>query len=437
MKGNLTTFQIILLVVTVFLIISGVLVFALKKSGGGSTAVQVDVWGTLSSKLISDYQNQINDLQENSVRIKYREFSEDNFEAELISELASGNGPDMVIFPDDMLVKHESKLFTIPYDSYPQSEFKRNFVDGADVLLKNRGISGIPLAVDPLVLYWNKTVLNSNGISQPPQYWDEFLDLNSNLTRTDESDNINKATIALGEFNNIENASDILTTLILQAGNPIIVRNEQGDFQSIFNNQLNYSIPPADAAINFFTQFSNPAKRSYTWNRSLPDSDEMFLSGDLAFYIGFASERDNLIQRNPNLNFGVSKMPQSRTSVENNRQYTGGKMYFVSVLNSSGKISGAFNTLSKMTNQQNMEIFFEMSDLLPVHRNMLSSVPSSDYLDVFNKSVLIMRPFLEPDPVKADSILSEAVSNVKSGRMTVSETLREVDQEFDLLIEER
>lgn len=437
MGNKLTTFQIILFVVAIFFIVGGVLVFALKSSGPKSGTVQIEMWGTIPKEVISAYQKEINDIEKESVKVIYKEFPENTFETELVNALASGVGPDAVIFPDDMLVKHEDKIFTIPYESYPQSNFKNSFIEAGDVLMSSKGISGVPFTIDPLVLYYNRTTLNSNGIANPPQYWDELIDLNPVLTKSDSSGNITKAMISLGEFINNRNASDILTTLIMQAGNPIIVRNNDDSFVSIFNNNMGYSVAPADAAINFFTQFSNPARQTYTWNRALPNADEMFLSGDLAFYIGFASERESLIQRNPNLNFGVSQMLQSRSSVEtNSKRITGGKMYFMAVLRSSDKISGAFNNLFKMTSTTNMSLLNDITRLPSVQRSLLSREPTSDYLDTFNKSALVTKLFIEPDPTKADQILNDAISSVTSGRMTVSEILSKVNNDFNLLIKD-
>lgn len=434
MNGKLTTFQIILFVVTVFLIIGGVTMFALKRGDNGPSTVKIEMWGTLPASWVNDHKSSINDINKDSVKVDYVYIPENSFETELINALASGVGPDAVILPDNMLVKHEDKIFTIPYESYPQTNFKSTFIEAGDILMNSKGISGIPFTIDPLVLYYNRTTLNSNGIATPPQYWDELIELNSILTKSDSSGNITKAMISLGEFSNNRNASDILTTLIMQAGNPIIVRNSNDDFVSIFNNNMGYSVAPADAAINFFTQFSNPAKQTYTWNRALPNADEMFLAGDLAFYIGFASERESLVQRNPNLNFGVAQMLQSRSSVDNNKKITGGKMYFLAVLNASDKIAGAFDNVLKLTSTTNMAMLNDIIRLPSVQRSLLSREPAFDYLDTFNKSALISKVFADPDPVKADQILSEAMNSVTSGRMTVSEVVRKINDDFNLLI---
>ncbi|MFW5871708.1 MAG: extracellular solute-binding protein [bacterium] len=431
-NDKLSPFQLILFVVIVFLIIGGVMVFALKRQSSSEQVVPITVWGTLSGDFINSYQEAINDLNGDSIEVTYEEFPEDEFEDELVSALAAGEGPDAVIFSEDLIVKHENKLFTIGYDFYNQSDFRNNFIESGEILLKEDGVLGIPFIVDPLVLYWNRTILNANGISQPPEYWEEFLELVPQITRSDSSSNISTAALSIGEFRNINNAKEIFTTLVQQAGNPIVTRDEDtGNFVSIFEERLGYSVSPADAAINFFTQFSDPTKNTYTWNRSLPQADEMFLSGDLAFYIGFASERNSLVERNPNLNFGITQLPQSRSSQE---KHTGGKMYFLGILNRSENIGAAYDTFIKMTNPENMSFVYDLINLPSVRRDLLAEVPSVDYRDTFNKAALITKPFIDPDSERTDQIFQNSIESVISGRFSASEAIKRIDQDLDLLI---
>jgi ABC-type glycerol-3-phosphate transport system substrate-binding protein len=298
--------------------------------------------------------------------------------------------------------------------------------------LKEEGVLGIPFVVDPLVMYWNRTILNSEGVSQPPQYWEQFIDLVPKITRSDSSSNISRSAVSLGEFRNINNAKDIFTTLVLQAGNPIVIKNELGNYEAIFKERLGYSVEPADAAITFFTQFSNPSRDTYTWNRSLPSDDEMFVSGDLAFYFGFASERNSMVERNPNLNFGVSQIPQSRSN--ENIKRTGGKLYFLGILNNSQNIGAAYNTFIKLVDSQNMSYMYDIFNLPPVKRDLLVGVPSIDYRDTFNKSSLITSVLLDPDSDKTEEIFRKHIESVTSGRIDVGQAVLDINNDLNLLI---
>lgn len=437
MKTKLTTFQIVLFVFIVLLIIAGVLTFALNRQDAQNQLVPVTMWGTVSEDSIFLYQDAINTKNKDSIAIEYTEFLESEFEDELISALASGQGPDAILTKEDFIIKHQDKLFTIGYDFYSQSDFKNDFIEAGEVLLREQGVLGIPFMVDPLVFYWNRTILNNNGYSQPPKVWAELVDMVPNLTDSDSSANISKATVAMGEFRNVENAKEIFTALVRQAGSPIVTRDpETGGYIPVFEERLGYRISPADAAINFFTQFSNPSKKTYTWNRSLPQSDDMFLSGDLAFYIGLASERNELVQRNPNLNFGIAELPQSSSFNENqvDQKVTGGDLYFLGILNRSPKIGAAYNAFMTLVQRDNMEMLYEVTNLPPVRRDLLSEVPSVDYRDTFNKSALITKPFVDPDSSQTSELFRNTIESVISGRLNVSESLKVIQQELRLII---
>jgi ABC-type glycerol-3-phosphate transport system substrate-binding protein len=432
MNEKLTPFQAIIFGILVLAIIVGVTMFSLRKQSETNKAVPISMWGTLSAEVVNEFQDRINNIERDSVAITYTQFSEETFEQELIEALASGKSPDAVIFSDDLLVDHENKLFLIGYDFFPQRDFKETFIEAGEILLREQGIIGIPFTIDPMVAYWNRSTLNNNGISQPPVYWDEFLQIVPKLSEIDSSNNIKKSTIALGEYRNIKNVKSIFATLVNQAGNPIFTRNKDGFYGSIFDERLGYKIAPADAALTFFTQFSNPTKDVYTWNRGLPKSDEMFLSGDLAFYLGFASERKNLLAKNPNLNFDVSIVPQSRSNINNERVVIG-DMYFLGILNRSENIGAAYQTFIKMIETQNMQYLSEITGLPSVRRDLLVDVPSSSYQDVFNDSALIAETFIDPEYSETDKIFQEMIESVISGRQTVTESIRQAGNKLDQL----
>jgi len=433
MNSKITPFQAVIFGILVLVIIVGVLLFALQKSSSEQKSTPVTMWGTVSASIVNDLQNQINSADKDSLQITYTEFSEQEFNGVLLEALASGTGPDIMLLDDDSIINQENKLFLIGYDFYPQSDFQTNFVEAGEILLRPEGSIGIPFMIDPLVLYWNRTILNNNGVAQPPQYWDEFLTLIPDFVEANSAGNINKAGVALGEFRNINQAKEILATLVRQAGNPIITRDiELGGYQAIFDQRLGYKTRPADAAISFFTQFSNPSREVYSWNRSLPNADETFLAGDLAFYLGFASERQSLINKNPNLNFAVSLLPQSRSSSEKS---VNAKMHFLAISNRSANIAGAYNTIAKLTGPESLAILSDITDLPPVRRDLLNAESGSAYKSVFNSSSLISKIFIDPDKNVTQEIFQSMIESVTSGRTTISESVTRAQLELNDLLE--
>jgi ABC-type glycerol-3-phosphate transport system substrate-binding protein len=155
-------------------------------------------------------------------------------------------------------------------------QFKDTFIEGSEVYMAPEGVLGMPISVDPLVMYWNRQLFQDAQITEPPKYWDEFYKLASVLSKKDGALNISKSAVAFGEFGNIAHAKEIILNLAMQAGTPITVWKDN-KVESVFDHQNGKPTIPAEAAVNFYTEFSNPAKPSYSWNRSLVNSTNYFL----------------------------------------------------------------------------------------------------------------------------------------------------------------
>ena len=291
-------FQITVLGIFGFFIIVGVFLFATYRSGGGENSGPAEalVWGTLPQETIDSTLRAFGVENTNTLSVTYREIPEDSFDAVLVEALASGEGPDLVILPHDLILRHRNKIQAIPFESYTERDFRDRFIDGADIFLEQSGIIALPFNVDPLVLYWNRTLLSNASIPQAPRYWDELESIVPTLALVDESLAIQQSAIPFGEFLNVAHAKEILATLIMQAGSPIVARNEREQPVSYLSARLGASTAPGESALRFYTEFSNPSKALYTWNRALPVSTNAFLSGDLAFYPGYASELGTLRQ---------------------------------------------------------------------------------------------------------------------------------------------
>jgi ABC-type glycerol-3-phosphate transport system substrate-binding protein len=435
MKNKLSPFQIALYGFLIVAIVAGVIVFSLQRTSESENAFPVTAWGTLSRDVVDTLIEEANKRQKNSLDITYTEYSESEFESVFIEGLASGIGPDIVFMDESLLLKHENKLYEVGYDLYSQREYRSTFIEAGDILLKQNGIVGFPFQVDPLVMYWNRTTLNAAGISTTPEYWDQILQLVPQLVRTDSDLRIEKAAVAMGEFRNINHAKEILITLIQQAGNPVVARgsrNEEEFFAATLNDSFDYSIKPAQAALDYFVQFSNPSLNSYSWNRSLPTSKEMFLSGDLAFYIGYASEFPDLRRKNPNLNFDVSILPQSRSSDDN--VSTTGSMVFVGMPKNSPNLSAAFNAIVKLVSKENIDELVTLNNLPPVRRDSLVEQNDNAIMQTFFDAALIVRPFIEPNVESSNKIFSDMVESYISGRSNAAQVLLRAQNQLSDLI---
>ena len=161
-----------------------------------------------------------------------------------------------------------------------------------------------------MVMYWNKDLFSSAGISQPPQNWSEFAEAVETFTEKTKPATSLQAGTALGELNNIKNGKDILSMLIIQSGNPIMKTDDRGNLKIALDDKGVSGNSPAVSSVKFFNDFSNPNKNVYSWNKALPGADAMFAKGALAMYFGYAGEWTGIKARNPHLILTSPKFPR-------------------------------------------------------------------------------------------------------------------------------
>ena len=386
---------------------------------------EVVAWGTLPKRSADAFILSFNKKHANEFVFNYVEKDRESFDKELTEALASGVGPDLIILPQDLIVRYQNKIFTIPFDSYPLRTFKDNFVEEGELYVTPDGVLGLPLYVDPIIMYWNRDIFSSLGIARPPLYWDELLTLAPEISLTDSVGNINRSAVSFGEFSNINNAKDVLSMLILQTGSKIVDFVEDRGFVSA----LSGSGP--ESALRFFTQFSDPVKRTYSWNKSLPTSKDYFASGKLAVYFGPASELSEIVAKNPHLNFDLAEVPQVR---EGGIRATFGNISAISVLKASKKIETAFVAAFALSGEESASDIAEAIKLAPARRSLLGVDKSDPYSPVFYKGALISKGWLDPNPLETERIFQVMVEGVTSGRDSESGAIRRAHLELDRLL---
>ncbi len=100
----------------------------------------------------------------------YTEVKEKDINQKLILALADGYAPDLLITPSEVVFANQNRLLPISKTTITETDFRNLFIDGASILIDSSGYLGLPLSIDPLVLYYNRDILSSNGFSDPPLY---------------------------------------------------------------------------------------------------------------------------------------------------------------------------------------------------------------------------------------------------------------------------
>ncbi len=431
----MSNFQISIMVVFGFFAVIAVLIFAGVLPGFNSSesgfAGEITMWGTVPEEKMRKVLDEFNQENEKLFRVVYEGKSPASFNRELTDALASGNGPDIFMMPSERVVSDGKKALPISYKTLPEGDFKNQFIEAGEIFMTDEGILSLPLVVDPLVMYWNRDIFSSAGVSAYPKFWDELLEIAPKVTVFDKASNVKRSAVAFGEIKNVTNGKEVLSMLILQTGNSIMERVGEGELESVIGRAADVFGSPAESATKFFMEFSNPSKRTYSWNRGLPESQDAFVSGDLAIYFGLGSEFSEITLKNPHLNFDVAVVPQIRDS---KLSLTAVKIYGLSVAKNSPKAEAAFRAAYALASSSYSEKLSSELGLASPRRDTLSTKAETSHGDVFARSALIGKTWLDPDPEGSYNVFKDIVEGISSGKMTPSEAISQGSEGLNNLV---
>ncbi|MBI4135869.1 extracellular solute-binding protein [Candidatus Uhrbacteria bacterium] len=287
-----------------------------------------------------------------NVTIVYRKLRFDEYERELLNALAEDRGPDILSLHNTWVRGYASKLsplpptLTLPFQSVEgrlkkevvvtlktsptisARALKNNFVDvvASDVIIPatssegqvTENIYALPLALDTLVLYANRDLLNLAGIPQVPKTWGELQGAVKKLTRFDTQGGLLQSGAALGTSKNVERAADILALLMMQNGTEMLDLSGNAAFHRVPQILSGSGTLPGPEALTFYTDFANPNKEVYTWSAELPGSFEAFVAGRTALFFGYGYHLPLLKVRAPRMNLAIAQVPQIEGNPEVN-----------------------------------------------------------------------------------------------------------------------
>lgn len=427
---KLTTFQITLLSVFGALAVSGVIIFSFVASGTVSKSIgPVKIWGTLDQETFQRVLEETVKKDPRFERVSYEQKNERTYDEDLTNAIVDGTAPDLFIVRQDQVVRNRSKAYPFPFTQISSSQFSNTYIGGADpFLIPGFGVVGVPILADPLVLYWNRDILLSAGYTMPPQHWDQLADMVQKVTKKDSTGTILKATIALGEFQNVEHAKDILSTMIQQAGGRITAYDASDRLMPALMSGTSGS-SASESALRFYTEFSDPSKADYTWNRSLPSSRDAFVAGDVALYIGYASEAPSLTRANPNSAITIAPLPQIRRTSTDPFPDIGAAWVYALVPVKKGNVQQAMLVASLLSSAESSSVLARSFGLVSPRRDVLQEslatasqtilhdiAPSTE--EIFAKSAMISRGWTDPDPQKTNMIFRGMIEHMvsKTGR---------------------
>ncbi|OHA00471.1 MAG: hypothetical protein A3C07_01280 [Candidatus Sungbacteria bacterium RIFCSPHIGHO2_02_FULL_47_11] len=375
-----------------------------------------DVW----RDIIQNFQN-----ENRPITINYQRFDEATYEEILVNRIAEGRGPDIFMLKNEWIAKHRDKTVPLPKEFFNYSTviFKNTFVDAAvsDLVTPEGDITGVPLFMDSLLLFYNKDMANAAAIAEVPRTWDDVLEQARRLTKVTSSGDIERSGFALGRAQNVEHSFEILSALFLQQ-------------QGIAFDRQTKRIALGDRArdaLAFYTSFADPRSRNFSWTGRMPNSIDAFAEERVAMVIGFARDLKRLRAKNPHLAIGVAALPQlkdARTPV------TYGGYLFLAVSKLSPNAVRAWQFILASTAPEEALRYAQNAALPPARRDIIALGAPQDEFDPSYRQTLFAKNWQVPDERSVRGLFQESIESVSSGVAEPTQAINRLQQRLQQLL---
>lgn len=394
--------------------------------------ITLNVWGVWENK--NDLEEIIKNFesQRPNIEIKYRQFRYSEYEKQILTAMANRQEPDIIFIHNTWLGNYLNKIVNMPSTIKTttvtmEGKIKKEKVvrtqkrvtpslkDIKDTYLsvvyedvvrenikKENLIYSLPLYVDTLVLFYNRDILENSGILNPPTTWEEFQTDVKLITRQDDNNRIIQSGTAMGTANNVERYFDILSLLMMQLGSSMV----HGKSISFHIAQKSGSSLGIDA-LRFYTDFASPNKEVYTWNKSMTNSIDEFASGKVGFIFGYSYHIDSIRNKNPKLNFDITKVPQARTEKEVNYA----SYWIPVVLDTSKNQDEAWDFIIYASSPTIVDSFLESSKRPPAIKSYLKKYEDDFDLGPFVNQLLTAKSWYRGKKANEAEITFERMIN--------------------------
>ncbi|PIW95748.1 hypothetical protein COZ84_01845 [Candidatus Kuenenbacteria bacterium CG_4_8_14_3_um_filter_39_15] len=399
-----------------------------------------------------------------NVNIEYRKLRYDEYEQALLEAWAEDRGPDIFTVHNSWLAKYESKILAMPetvklpyavqrnsrtgdvekalyqqVNLWTPIDIRNNFAEVVyqDVVRDNK-IWGLPLSVDSLALFYNRTLLDNALITKVPSTWLAVKEAVKKLTLQDEAGNIQQSGIALGTADNINRAFDIVSLLMMQNGTQM---TDDTGSQATFHQPSPYSadksFKPGMEALRFYTDFALPSKEVYNWSEEMPEATDSFVRGKLGMMLGYAYQLPLIRTQGVKLNIGVAEAPHINSD---GTDALGAKVniasYWVETVSAKTKYANyAWDFLQFASSKEQVIKYLAVAKKPAALRNLISAQLNQPDVKPFANQVLTAQSWYRGrNPLAAEEIFRQMIQAVLAGSNTAEEAIgfgaKKINQTF-------
>lgn len=212
--------------------------------------------------------------------------------------------PDVMTFDNSWLPELETYLEPIPANVYSSFDYDNVFYPHAKE--DCTGFTGflycVPIEYEGLSIYYNKNLLQNKGYTEPATSWEDLVEQAKNLTQYNSDGSILISGLAFGMGSNVSHSADIISLLLLQRGQEVSVKEE---------GTTKHTVSIDDSVGEEVFRFYTDATTSYKiWDDTLPIDKQLFIDGKLAMVLAPSWYAFNIEESNPNLDYGMTTLPQ-------------------------------------------------------------------------------------------------------------------------------
>jgi len=348
--------------------------------------------------------------------------SYDDYQTRFRTQLAGGAPPDVMRLNDDFFreIADKNQLLDIS-DRTSELDVASLYEDVYAFTERPNGRGGLAIGSQPRVVYYNKTLLDSKGITVPTTWtmdgwtWDDFL---AAAQECREGDRYGCIVVKDGGYENT-----------------FSVNNGGEGIYSADGRSFALSEPEGIEAIQWAADLTVVHDVQPQWAELQPDNAELnfFASGQCAMLFGVMSTSKYLRDNVTDFEWGIAPVPGRVKQVQE------GSIILFVIPAKSQNPDGAWGLLSSMVSQEAGEMFASAGSFIPADRTAAEAVAGSatqgENVALFAEAVEHNQSVNSTAATsQAQQLYRPALGRVYTGEVTAEEVLTGARDQINALL---
>lgn len=384
--------------------------------------------------------------------VKIVPVTENDYEMQSLFAIASNKAPDVWIIPNDWMDQHRDKLTPAPNGAIgaglaryrpkpaasatasptPAPDNKRSntaiMTDDYPPIVANDTVSngkvwGVPLDLDSLALFYDKTKINI-----PPKTWDDVTGTVDRFTQA-SGNTVARSALAIGTQDTTTiHATDIFTNLLLQYGVKMV--DTSANIASFNLGAGTAGLSPGAKALSLYTSFSTPGNASYTWSGSMGSSLAAFEQGKTLMTVGYASDVPAVAKAAGN-RLGVAPLPQ----INSDQPVVYGQYLTAAVPRNAPNAAEAWKFVSLFANPAVAAQYAKDVSLPPARKDLATTVDLGANYSAFASQNADVNDWQMKETGVAQSAIGDALKLAVADRKPVQDALDYAAKEYTTFLQ--